>query len=159
MFIGCSGSNRSAFYLYKATSAGLSATLSYVHAFISIKEVWFMCGNVLTLQYVSFSTLFHLIRSLFYESRKQKNYVNRTFIVHWQPLEFQKERCQWKKHSGKQFLVPPKVSFDFHNRSLMKEFVAFRLDSILVFPCCHNLIVCYYPHMPYFHSAIGSIPP
>ena len=30
-FIGPSGTNRSAFYLYMATSVGLSATLSYVH--------------------------------------------------------------------------------------------------------------------------------
>ena len=32
IFIGHSGSNYSAFYLYMATSVGLSATLSYAHA-------------------------------------------------------------------------------------------------------------------------------
>ena len=32
MFIGGSGSNCSAFYLYMATSAGLAATHSYAHA-------------------------------------------------------------------------------------------------------------------------------
>ena len=39
MFIGCSGTNRSAFYLYMATSAGLSATLSYAQA-----QAWKRCG-------------------------------------------------------------------------------------------------------------------
>ena len=32
MYIPCSESNRSAFYLYSATSVGLSATLPYAHA-------------------------------------------------------------------------------------------------------------------------------
>ena len=31
-FIGCSGPNHSEFYLYRATSAALSATLSHAHA-------------------------------------------------------------------------------------------------------------------------------
>ena len=50
-FIGCSGPNCSAFYLYMATRVGLSATLSYAH--VQAWEVWLMCGNVRTLHYVS----------------------------------------------------------------------------------------------------------
>ena len=45
-FIGRSGPNRSALYLYRATSVGLSATLSHVHV-----QVWKRCG-LCTLTYV-----------------------------------------------------------------------------------------------------------
>ena len=39
--------------------------------------------------------------------------------------------------------MSPKVSFDYDNRRLFKEFVAFCFDSLLVFLCYHNLIVRY----------------
>ena len=35
MFIGCSRSNHSAFYLYRATKAGLTSTPYYAHARVS----------------------------------------------------------------------------------------------------------------------------
>ena len=48
-FIGRSHSNHSAFYLYRATSAGLSST-PLLCTCISIKGVWLMYGIVRTLQ-------------------------------------------------------------------------------------------------------------
>ena len=50
-FIGLSGSNDSAFYLYTTTSAGLSAT-PLLFTCVSIREAWLMYGNVRTLHYI-----------------------------------------------------------------------------------------------------------
>ena len=47
-FIGCSSSNRSAFYLYRATTAGLSSTPWYAHM-QAFKDVWLMYDKVRTL--------------------------------------------------------------------------------------------------------------
>ena len=46
-FIDHSGTNRSVFYLYTATSVGLSILSCAICA--SIREVWFMYGKVCTL--------------------------------------------------------------------------------------------------------------
>ena len=50
-FIGCSGSNCSTFYVYRATSVG-SSTRPSLWACIGIEVVWFVYGIVRTLQFI-----------------------------------------------------------------------------------------------------------
>ena len=52
-FIGCSGSNYSAFYLYTATSVGF-ISCPLLCTCTGIREMWLMYGKVRTLQHIQY---------------------------------------------------------------------------------------------------------